>query len=157
MPRRGGGSGASRRSRLARRAAGAGPRSRARPGRARRRAGGDQGVPVAEPLVVVSETEATFDESSRTRRIVRRLGGGDEEAPTAGPKSAVPDPGRRTRRRAMFGEATIDESDDEKPAFGDAGDEDEAPSPAGFPWSPFVSTGQSPAISNGPHPGGAGH
>ena len=30
---------------------------------------------------------------------------------------------------AMFGEATFDESDDEKPAFEDSGDEDEAPLP----------------------------
>ena len=70
---------------------------------------------------VVAETEASFDESDTDE---------EEDAPRADAAAT----GRGTTppiaaAEAMFGEATFDESADEKSLFEDSGDEDAAPLP----------------------------
>ena len=91
---------------------------------------------VAEPdSHVVSETEATFDESDTDEEEL--FDDSEEEddeeaeprAATTGRVTPSPIPAAERAAEAMFGEATFDESDDEKPAFEDSGDEDEAPLP----------------------------
>ena len=91
---------------------------------------------VAEPdSHVVSENEATFDESDTDEE---ELFGDSEDddseddeprAVTTGRVTPSPIPDAERAAEAMFGAATFDESDDEKPAFEDSGDEDEAPLP----------------------------
>ena len=89
---------------------------------------------VAEPdSHVVSENEATFDESDTDEEEL--FDDSEEEdddeprAVTTGRVTPSPIPAAEQAAEAMFGEATFDESDDEKPAFEDSGDEDEAPLP----------------------------
>ena len=91
---------------------------------------------VAEPdSHVVSENEATFDESDTDEEQLFDDSEEDEEddeprAATTGRVTPSPIPAAERAAEAMFGEATtFDESDDEKPAFEDSGDEDEAPLP----------------------------
>ncbi len=92
---------------------------------------------VAEPdSHVVSETEATFDESDTDEEEFFDDSEDDsEDEPRAdrvatGRVTPSPIPAAERAAEAMFGEATtFDESDDEKPAFDDSGDEDEAPLP----------------------------
>ena len=93
---------------------------------------------VAEPdSHVVSETEATFDESDTDEEEL--FDDSEEEddeeaeprAATTGRVTPSPIPAAERAAEAMFGEATtFDESEeDEKSAFEDSGDEDEAPLP----------------------------
>ena len=89
---------------------------------------------VAEPdSHVVSETEATFDESDTDEEEL--FDDSEEEDEQRADRVAIgrvtpsPIPAAERAAEAMFGEATFDESDDEKPAFEDSGDEDEAPLP----------------------------
>ena len=90
---------------------------------------------VAEPdSHVVSENEATFDESDTDDEEFFDESDDEEEedeprALTTGRVTPSPIPAAERAAEAMFGEATFDESDDEKPAFEDSGDEDEAPLP----------------------------
>ena len=91
---------------------------------------------VAEPdSHVVSENEATFDESSSDEDDLFDDSEDDsEDEPRAdrvatGRVTPSPIPAAERAAEAMFGEVTFDESDDEKPAFEDSGDEDEAPLP----------------------------
>ena len=91
---------------------------------------------VAEPdSHVVSENEATFDESDTDEEeFFDDLEEEEEAEPRAervatGRVTPSPIPAAERAAEAMFGEATFDESDDEKPAFEDSGDEDEAPLP----------------------------
>ena len=89
---------------------------------------------VAEPdSHVVSENEATFDESDTDEEEL--FDDSEEEDEQRADRVAIgrvtpsPIPAAERAAEAMFGEATFDESDDEKPAFDDSGDEDEAPLP----------------------------
>ena len=89
---------------------------------------------VAEPdSHVVSENEATFDESDTDDEELFDDSEEDDDelrAVTTGRVTPSPIPAAERAAEAMFGEATtFDESDDEKPAFEDSGDEDEAPLP----------------------------
>ena len=91
---------------------------------------------VAEPdSHVVSENEATFDESDTDEEeLFDDSEEEEEDEPRAdrvatGRVTPSPIPAAERAAEAMFGEATFDESDDEKPAFEDSGDEDEAPLP----------------------------
>ena len=93
---------------------------------------------VAEPdSHVVSETEATFDESDTDEEELfddsEEEDDEDDEprAVTTGRVTPSPIPAAERAAEAMFGEATtFDESEeDEKSAFEDSGDEDEAPLP----------------------------
>ena len=93
---------------------------------------------VAEPdSHVVSETEATFDESDTDEEELfddseeEDDGEAEPRAATTGRVTPSPIPAAERAAEAMFGEATtFDESEeDEKPAFEDSGDEDEAPLP----------------------------
>ena len=88
---------------------------------------------VAEPdSHVVSETEATFDESDTDEEELFDDSEEEDDEPravTTGRVTPSPIPAAEQAAEAMFGEATFDESDDEKPAFDDSGDEDEAPLP----------------------------
>merc|ERR1719263_662974 len=91
---------------------------------------------VAEPdSHVVSENEATFDESDTDEEELFDDSEEEEDeedeprAVTTGRVTPSPIPDAERAAEAMFGEATFDESDDEKPAFEDSGDEDEAPLP----------------------------
>ena len=93
---------------------------------------------VAEPdSHVVSENEATFDESDTDEEeLVDDSEEEDDEeaeprAATTGRVTPSPIPAAERAAEAMFGEATtFDESEeDEKSAFEDSGDEDEAPLP----------------------------
>ena len=91
---------------------------------------------VAEPdSHVVSENEATFDESDTDEEeLFDDSEEEDDNEPRAdsvatGRVTPSPIPAAERAAEAMFGEATFDESDDEKPAFDDSGDEDEAPLP----------------------------
>ena len=88
---------------------------------------------VAEPdSHVVSENEATFDESDTDEEELFDDSEEDDDEPravTTGRVTPSPIPAAERAAEAMFGEATFDESDDEKPAFEDSGDEDEAPLP----------------------------
>merc|ERR1719263_2371207 len=88
---------------------------------------------VAEPdSHVVSETEATFDESDTDEEELFDDSEEEEEAeePRAdrvatGRVTPFPIPAAERAAEAMFGEATtFDESEDEKSAFEDSGDED---------------------------------
>ena len=91
---------------------------------------------VAEPdSHVVSENEATFDESDTDEEEL--FDDSEEEDEQRADRVAIgrvtpsPIPAAERAAEAMFGEATtFDESEeDEKPAFEDSGDEDEAPLP----------------------------
>ena len=92
---------------------------------------------VAEPdSHVVSENEATFDESDTDEEEL--FDDSEEEDAEAEPRAVTngrvtpsPIPAAERAAEAMFGEATtFDESEeDEKSAFEDSGDEDEAPLP----------------------------
>ena len=88
---------------------------------------------VAEPdSHVVSENEATFDESDTDEEELFDDSEEEDDEPravTTGRVTPSPIPAAERAAEAMFGEATFDESDDEKPAFDDSGDEDEAPLP----------------------------
>ena len=88
---------------------------------------------VAEPdSHVVSETEATFDESDTDDEELFDDSEEDDDEPravTTGRVTPSPIPAAERAAEAMFGEATFDESEDEKSAFEDSGDEDEAPLP----------------------------
>ena len=90
---------------------------------------------VAEPdSHVVSENEATFDESDTDEEDLFNDSEEEEAEPrarsvTIDRVTPSPIPAAERAAEAMFGEATFDESDDEKPAFEDSGDEDEAPLP----------------------------
>ena len=91
---------------------------------------------VAEPdSHVVSENEATFDESDTDDEEDLFDDSEEEEAEPRARSVTIdrvtpsPIPAAERAAEAMFGEATFDESDDEKPAFEDSGDEDEAPLP----------------------------
>ena len=91
---------------------------------------------VAEPdSHVVSENEATFDESDTDEEeLFDDSEEEEDDEPRAdrvatGRVTPSPIPAAERAAEAMFGEATFDESDDEKPAFDDSGDEDEAPLP----------------------------
>ena len=91
---------------------------------------------VAEPdSHVVSENEATFDESDTDEEeFFDDLEEEEEAEPRAervatGRVTPSPIPAAERAAEAMFGEATFDESDDDKPVFEDSGDEDEAPLP----------------------------
>ena len=94
---------------------------------------------VAEPdSHVVSETEATFDESDTDEEELFDDSEEEDDEARAEPRVATtgrvtpsPIPAAERAAEAMFGEATtFDESEeDEKSAFEDSGDEDEAPCP----------------------------
>ena len=90
---------------------------------------------VAEPdSHVVSENEATFDESDTDDEELFDDSEEDDDdelrAVTTGRVTPPPIPAAERAAEAMFGEATtFDESEDEKSAFEDSGDEDEAPLP----------------------------
>ena len=90
---------------------------------------------VAEPdSHVVSENEATFDESDTDDEELFDDSEEDDDdelrAVTTGRVTPSPIPAAERAAEAMFGEATtFDESEDEKSAFEDSGDEDEAPLP----------------------------
>ena len=80
---------------------------------------------VAEPdSHVVSENEATFDESDTDEEDEPRA-----DRVATGRVTPSPIPAAERAAEAIFGEATFDESEDEKSAFEDSGDEDEAPLP----------------------------
>ena len=83
---------------------------------------------------VVSENEATFDESDTDDEELFDDSEDDDDdelrAVTTGRVTPPPIPAAERAAEAMFGEAaTFDESEDEKSAFEDSGDEDEAPLP----------------------------